>query len=82
VERPPSADQCQRRQAERACENFIRDLLGGYGMPIRSVKAECQDAGFSLRTTERAAHNLGLVWTRKYGMNMWSFPQAANDSAA
>jgi len=77
VERPPSADERQRRQTERACEDFIRNLLGGYGMPIRSVKTECQEAGFSLRTTERAARNLGLVWTRDYGMNMWSLPKAA-----
>ena len=82
VERPPSAEQRQRRQAERACEDFIRRLLGGYGMPIQSVKAECRDAGFSLRTTERAAHNLGLVWSRQYGMNMWSLPKAVDDSAA
>jgi hypothetical protein len=82
VERPPSADQRQRRQAERACEDFIRRLLGSYGMQIRSVKAECQDAGFSLRTTERAAHNLGLVYTRDYGMNMWRLPKAVSDPAA
>ena len=44
--------------------------------PIRSVKTECPEAGFSLRTTERAAHNLSLVWTRDYGMNMWSLPKA------
>jgi hypothetical protein len=82
VERPPSAEQCQRRQADRACQDFLRHLLGTYAMPIRSVKAECQDAGFSLRTTERAAHNLGLVYTRDYGMNMWSLPKTGNDSAA
>ena len=83
VERPPSADQRQRRQAERACQDFIRRMLDSYiSMPIASVKAECQEAGFSMRTTERAAHNLRLVWTRKYGMNMWSLPEAGNDSAA
>jgi hypothetical protein len=82
VERPPSAEERLRRRTERACEDFVRRLLGDYGMPINSVKMECQEAGFSLRTTERAAHNLGLVWTRKYGMNMWSLPNAANDSAA
>ena len=82
VERPPSADQRQRRQAERACQDFIRRLLGSYAMPIQSVKTECQEAGFSLRTTERAAHNLGLVCTRQYGMNTWSLPKAVNDSAA
>jgi hypothetical protein len=72
----------ERRRTERACEDFIRHLLGGYGMPIRSVKTECQDAGFSLRTTERGARNLGLVWKRDYGMNMWSLPKAVTDSAA
>jgi hypothetical protein len=82
VERPPSADQRQRRQTERACEDFIRRLLDRFAMPIRSVKSECQEAGFSLRTTERAAHNLGLIRTRDYGMNMWRFPKTVNDSAA
>jgi hypothetical protein len=67
---------------DRACEDFIRHLLRGYGMPIQSVKMECREAGFSLRTTERAAHNLGLLRTREYGMNMWSLPSAVNDSAA
>jgi len=81
VERPPSADQRQRRLTDRACQEFIRRLLGGYAMPIRSVKMECQD-GFNLWTTEWAAHNLGLVWTRDYGMNMWSLPKAVNASAA
>ena len=57
-------------------------MLGSYAVPIASVKAECQEVGFSMRTTERAAHNLRLVWTRKYGMNMWSLPNAGNDSAA
>ncbi len=51
-------------------------------MPIQSVKAECQEAGFSLRTTERAAYNLGVVRTREYGMNMWSMPKGGNESAA
>jgi len=82
VERPPSADQRQRRQTERACEDFIRHLLADYGKPIQSVKMGCQEAGFSLRTTERAARNLGLVWKRDYGMNMWSLPKAVADSAA
>jgi hypothetical protein len=82
VEHPPSADQLQRRHAERACQDFIRRMLASYAMPISSVKAECRDAGFSMRTTERAAHNLRLVWTRKYEMNMWSLPDAGNDSAA
>jgi hypothetical protein len=50
--------------------------------PIQSVKLECREAGFSLRTRERAAHNLGLLRTREYGMNMWSLPSAVNDSAA
>jgi hypothetical protein len=50
-----------------------------YGMPIRSVKMECQEAGFSLRTTERAAHNLGLVWTRDYGPDRsWMAQMARN----
>jgi hypothetical protein len=82
VERPLSAGQRQLLQSERSCQDFIRRLLGGYGMPIRSVKKECQDAGFSLRTTERAAHSLGLVRTREYGMNMWSMPKTDNGSAA
>jgi hypothetical protein len=64
-----------RAVAPGTCEDFIRGLLG-YAMPIQSVKMECQEAGFSLRTTERAAHNLGLVRTRQYGLNMWSLPKA------
>jgi hypothetical protein len=82
VERPPSPDQRQRRQAERACQDYLRDLLGGCALPISSVKAECQEAGFSLRTTERAAHNLGLVYTRAYGINMWSLAKGIDDSAS
>jgi hypothetical protein len=82
VERPPSAAQRQLRRAERRCEDFIRRLLRDHGVTIQGVKEECQEAGFSLRTTERAAHNLGLVWTRQYGMNMWSLPKGINDSAA
>jgi hypothetical protein len=64
-------------KSDRACQDFIRGYLGGYGVPVKSVKAECADAGFSLRTIERAAHNLGLVLMRKYGMNMWFPPEAA-----
>ena len=43
-------------------------------MPVKSLKAECADAGFSVRTTERAANKLGVVLKRKYGMNMWALP--------
>jgi hypothetical protein len=45
----------QCRQTERACQNLIRRLLGSYAVPIRSVKTECQGAGFSLPSTERRA---------------------------
>jgi hypothetical protein len=81
VERPPSPEQRERRWRERACEDFLRGLLS-FAMPIQSVKAECHEAGFSMRTTERAAHNLGLVRTRSYGMNMWSMPKEGEEAAA
>ncbi len=74
VERPLNAGQRLRRQEARACEEFLRESLSGFAKPIQSIKAECGEAGFSLRTTERAAQSLGLVLTRKYGLNMWGMP--------
>ena len=59
---------------DRACQDFLRRMLRGCSMPVKSVKAECADAGFSVRTTERAANKLGVVLKRKYGMNMWALP--------
>ena len=55
-------------------QDFLWRMLKGCSMPVKSVKAECADVGFSVRTTERAANNLGVVLKRKYGMNMWALP--------
>jgi hypothetical protein len=68
---PPNA---KRGHMDRACQDFLRQMLRGCSMPVKSVKAECADAGFSVRTTERAANKLGVVLKRKYGMNMWALP--------
>ncbi len=76
VERPPSEEEHGRRQMDRHCQAFLRDLLGTYGMPVQAVKNQCAAAGFSLRTTERAANKLQLVLMRKYEMNMWFLPKA------
>jgi hypothetical protein len=51
-------------------------------MPVKSVKSECADAGFSLRTVERAAANLGVELKRQYGLNMWSLPSADRQSTS
>jgi hypothetical protein len=69
--RPPNGE---RGHMDRACQDFLRQMLRRCSTPVKSAKAECADAGFSVRTTERAANKLGVVLKRKYGMNMWALP--------
>jgi hypothetical protein len=56
VDRPPSAAERERGQTDRACQEYIRRLVGSCGMPVQSVKTECADAGFSLRTNIISTH--------------------------
>ena len=65
----------QARDAEKRCQVFIQKLLQYGGQPPKSVKLECQEAGFSLRTTERAVQKLGVVAKRDYGMYFWTLPK-------
>jgi hypothetical protein len=76
VERPPNAEERARGRVERECQEYIHRLLRRCDMPVKSVKADCAEAGFSVRTTERAAHSLGVVLKRHYGIIMWSLPTA------
>ena len=82
VERPAGPEQRARVRMDDACQEFLRRLLGYGGMPVKSVKAECADAGFSLRTIERAAATLGVELKRQYGLNMWTLPSADRPSAS
>jgi len=78
VARPPTEERRQSlkqtRDAELRCQEFLLDMLKWGATPVKDAKQDCTDAGFSLRTIERAIHNLGVVLKRSYGVNKWSLP--------
>ncbi|MFT4268573.1 MAG: AAA family ATPase [Xenophilus sp.] len=69
--------------AERAAEDFLRELLAAGLMPSKQVKADCLEAGYAWRTVRRAADALNVV-RKKGGMSdgwYWKLPEGVQESS-
>lgn len=79
---PPTEEEREQREEARSrvaqAMDTLRMILESGPVRIREAKRLCADAGFPVRTTERAARNLGLTVDHRYEQGehvwMWSLP--------